>query len=315
MGKRGKSLKLKKRPDEIVIPNDILELVGRKRFVDDLGGKLENDSIEKSCEHNIEKRIEQAKKYIGIKREIMNPQKHQLVADSISACVIIGLVGGNNPRQDALRGIVKGAKGSARTNYQFVRNFIRRNIAGLLEAKSHSLAQFNELFPPNVREELRKGYAKRIIEKTKLFLKEEWPAIAIQIGTSAAGGAITLRLKAWLSKGEFTHFEEVFPALAALENKDHNVKIGIMVGKPSRYRKIARDIRKKAPTMALSHLKTKVFRYYIFPTEYLLMIAGRLGQFLVFWGSTNRQKLNITKLLKEDWTKAWEKGTIAISEE
>ena len=73
-----------------------------------------------------------------------------------------------------------------------------------------------------------------------------------------------------LTKGEFTHFEEVSPVLAKLAKKGKDFRIGIIVCKDDRFNYIDSRIQKEAPKIARLKKDFKLFRYYVFPAEYIL---------------------------------------------
>ncbi len=112
----------KKRDDKLVIKKDLLYILGEEKY----------DKYVENAQ-NIEQLIEEAQNYLYPKKNLflLSPYKHQKVADSIAAYVIITLIECEEKRREYLVDMIKNAKAIARTNYQFVRTFLRKNFAVL----------------------------------------------------------------------------------------------------------------------------------------------------------------------------------------
>ena len=279
-----------KREDALVIPEDLMPILGEKKY-QKYGTKDEE----------VRREIRQASEYLygGERLGVVDPRKHQRVADSICACTIVGLVEKGSSRERYLLEMVRDAKCCVRTNYQFVRTFLRRNLSAFLRVKKVDLAEFTEVFPPNIREELARMNVTELTKELSDWLKRN-PALllrAIEAGATIAG------LIVCLCKGEFTHFDEIFDVLDALSKK--GVNVGIVVSNEERYDYIADSIRRAGSKVVSKHLKSEVFRYYVFPREYILLISGAPKQFLICWGKTRRSTTNGARALAmHDWNAA-----------
>ena len=283
--------KRNKREDALVIVKDLRWILGAKNY----------RTYVIPHRRDTAELLTQAKVYItGQKSTVLiEPTNHQRVADSIAACAIVRLVEPNKKRQRYLLEMIKDAEGCARTNYQFVRVFLRRNLAALARAAGLSLSDFPELFPPGADQmkAFRSGWTGRIFKRTWSALKTAGQtAGTVKNLTYAASGLWRLIT---LCKGEFTHFEEVFPLLAALAQKGTTFGIGLMVCKPDRFEYINSQARENG--IDCEPMAKKVFRYYVFPKEYILMVAGEPKQFLIFWGKTGSDNSGARGLARYDW--------------
>ncbi len=140
-----------KREDTLVILDDLRWILGRDRYADLVAPR----------EQDADKAILQANTYMRLGREarLLDPDEHQKMADSIATCAIATLAEEDAARRLLLHEMVKESEGCARTNYQFVRVFLRRNLAGLLKASGLDPAdpEFAEMFSAEVLEELKHG--------------------------------------------------------------------------------------------------------------------------------------------------------------
>ena len=208
--------------------------------------------------------------------------------------------------------MIKEAEGCARTNYQFVRMFLRRNLAALAKSAGLALPDFPELFPPGSDKDkaLRSGWTGRVFKDTCSALQKAGKTAGTAKNlTWAASGLFKLIT---LFKGEFTHFEEVFPILAALAQKGTTFGLGIMVCEPDRFAYIKSQVRDKG--IDCEPMAKKVFRYYVFPKEYILMVAGEPKQFLIFWGRTGSENSGARGLARHDWKSPKRKHDVVLSD-
>lgn len=276
-----------RREDTLVILDDLRWILGPKRY-DEFVGPRQEDAVEAILAANTYMRL-------GQKAKLLDPNKHQKLADSIGACAIATLIEQDVARRTLLHQMIKESEGCVRTNYQFVRICLRRNLAGLLKASGldPSEPEFAEMFSAEVLEELKRGRAAQIIKLTKRRLKQAAPIVfeAVKLIQFFTG----------LAKGEFTHFEEVFPVLTKLAEKGRNFRIGIIVCNDDRFNYIDSRIRKEAPMIVRAKKDFKLLRYYVFPAEYILLVSGEPKQFLIFWGKTKPKESAAVKLANYDW--------------
>lgn len=321
-----------KRLDEIVIPEDIRNMLGDEKFIQ-AGGKLTKTNrkppvITANCTIYLKNKINLNKGLLPKKlsSKILDPDKHQHVADMLIGCTVVDMwesmclktekVPDITKRTDALKALIINSKGSAHTNYQFVRSFTRRNLAALLKANKIDLSKFRKLFPPDVIRDLKKGHAHKVCEWTaSLIKKNATPFIISMAGSLAAMGIRNILTCGNLFKGEFTHYEELAPVILALQEKGINFRIGVVVCKPDRFEYIEHKLKSESKTVAVAHIDSKIFRYYIFPREYIIMIPGPGKQFTIFWGDTQKQKIKTNRLLVCDWNAAARDGVITIVDE
>lgn len=239
-----------KREDTLVILDDLRWILGPKRY-DGFVGPTQEDAVEAILAAN-------TYMHLGRKIKLLDPNKHQKLADSIGACAIATLIEQDVARRRLIHQMIKESEGCVRTNYQFVRICLRRNLAGLLKASGldPSNPEFAEMFPAEVLEELKRGRAAQIIRITKRRLKQAAPIV----GEIAK---VLIPFFIGLAKGEFTHFEEVFPVLTKLAEKGRNFRIGIIVCNDDRFSYISERIRKEAPNIVPAKKGFKLLRYYV----------------------------------------------------
>ncbi|MFC1677634.1 hypothetical protein ACFL3G_11315 [Planctomycetota bacterium] len=289
----------KKRADELVILDDLRAVLGQNKFDKYVVPKID---IASQC-------LGTARRFICADRidiGTLGPEEHQHLADSVSACIIASLVEPDVNRAAAIQQMIKESEGCARTNYQFVRSFLRRNLAGLLKAHNLDPASFPSLFPNDVLVGLSKGWAAKVAKDIRVFCKKAKPVADILTTAWNICQALTL------GKGEFTHFEEVFPVLKALSKKGDRLRLGIIVCKDDRYKYIDERVWLEAKSIACQKMMFEVFRYYVFPTEYILMISGDPGQFLIFWGRTVPNTSGAARLAAHDWDGALVDGDVVM---
>lgn len=98
----------------------------------------------------------------------------------------------------------------------------------------------------------------------------------------------------------------------ALSEKGDRFRTGIIVGKEDRYKYIDERVWQDAKSVVCQKMSFEVIRYYVLPTEYILMISGEPGQFLIFWGQTIPEKGGAALLAALDWNGAVIDGDVAI---
>jgi len=288
-----------KRPDELVILYDLRAILGQSKF-----------------EKHVASREEEASEYLATARRFVcgsrtdlgtiPPKEHQHLADSISACTVASLVESKADRAAAIQQMIKESEGCARTNYQFVRSFLRCNLAGLLKAHDLEPASFPTLFPKDVLVGLDTGWVAKVAKGIRAFYIKAKPVTDIVTNVWSICQALTL------GKGEFTHFEEVFPVLKALSEKSNRFRVGVIVCKDGRHKYIDERVWQEARSIVCQKMNFEVFRYYVFPTEYILMVSGDPGQFLVFWGHTVPKTSGAAHLAAHDWQGALVEGDVAV---
>ena len=163
---------------------------------------------------------------------------------------------------------------------------------------------------------IRKELEKNTIKDAYTFLIDTLKKHIVLIRT--IGTVATIIRVVQMFKGEFTHFDEIFPIIDRLAK--HGVNIGMIVSDEERFKYIHDTIEKKSSKANSKHKKTEVIRYYVFPQEYILILTGELmrsgdkpvekGQFLIFWGKTKSPKKGAGALANLDWNEA----KVAISE-
>jgi len=307
-----------KRPDELVIPEDVHSWLGDKRFRNDIGGKINKDgSIAEITYRKIKGVIDENLKLLRNKlgNELIDfpyPNIHQFYSDIIIATTIIKLVkenqkknGGNDKnrkiaQQNSLVELVLNSDGSSRTNYQFVRNFIRRNMAGILKTYKLKLDKYHDLYPRHIINCLHKESNKKTIKKV--------------VGKFITPKSIydLLTIISFFRKGEFTHFNELYPVLEDLNGKKgFDARIGVVVSNKERYDYIKGKLNEKA-NIQCKNVPSKIIRYYVFPNEYLIMISGEPKQFMVFWGKTSNEIAPISCLVECDWMPLGQESSVAF---
>lgn len=294
-----------KREDALVVVDDLLPILGRTKF----------EKLVEPDRDMAERYIRKAQQYIcGGRKDIplLPREEHQKVADAVCVCAIASLVEQDAQRVSYLYQMVKESEGCARTNYQFVRFFLRRNLAALLKAHDLDPAVFPEMYGPDVLENLQKGRAQQIIEQTRRWIDRADPLV--DVGKKVWNILVPLCQLLTFAKGEFTHFEEVFPVLAALSEQGDKVKLGIMVCKEGRFDYIRQTVERDAPSILCRKADFQIFRYYVFPAEYILMVSGDPRQFLIFWGKTIPEKCGAVRLATHDWKGAMVDGDLAMAD-
>ncbi|GEM_PF-6888016 len=291
-----------RREDSLVVLDDLLPILGREKFEQFVQSNHEHAQV---CLNKAYDYIRASQRGVGI----VDPEEHQRVADSISACAIALLVEDDPHRRGYLHQMIKDSEGCARTNYQFVRIFLRRNFAGLLDAHGLSLADFPTMFPADVIDVLQEGQSKKIIAATKNWIIRHKKPIVGTLNVLAS-----LCRLVTMGKGEFTHFEEVFPVLQALSKAGLKLKLGVLVCEGDRFNYINEKLGQEAPNILCRKKDFKVFRYYVFPAEYILLLSGDPKQFLIFWGRTKPNKSAAALLSGYDWKTMIEENQIVIAD-
>jgi hypothetical protein len=311
------------RPDELVIPDDILNVLPdklvkslfqtEKRAREELDGGL----IAKArCQYKEHCQIPQEQKIIPTLKD------HQLTTDKLIALAVLPQAIPQPERRGLLAKIILEADQSTRGSYQFIREFLRRNLATMLHQRRLSLNVARKLFPPEVCKAYELGGFAKVSRKLRnacVSVKSEFvKGFARGAGfvgaTAVAPYAIDAAQLAWqwfCSKGEFTHFDEVFPALKAIADYDGKTGIAIGVGCKDRFEEIDKHIQQHADQIHRKQLNTKAFRYYFLPDEYVVLM-GVEGSFVAFRGNTDKVADSTAQLIQLDFGDG--RRPVAISE-
>ncbi len=302
------------RPDELVIPKDVMRALP-KGLTERLFGKdkVKAERVLIPLISNARNMFKEYLEYETHLKYVPNIDEHQWATDKVIALAVLQKAIPEADRNRLLAELILNAVQTNRGSYQFIREFLRINLAPMMHQRSISLCEAPELYPPNIRQfyevDGQANCASKAINiaiplATTGFLIGMAKGIGSAIGEDIQKSLKEITNLLWqffCQKGEFTHFYEVFPALKAINEADRAAAIAIAVGRKERFKEIDKHIRKHSPGIHRKCLpNTKAFRYYILPDQYLVLMGGS-GQFVTFRGYTVQVSDSITNLIGIDF--------------
>lgn len=291
------------RPDALVIPDDVLRVmqVPRAEWTTELKTRIQD------C-------IDEAKAFL-FPSECLEAAPlvfHQQVTDRVIALAVVLASTEDKRRRKLLGKVIKNSQISARTNYQFVRHFIRRGLYPILRENNIPVPEgwnmtinvkgdlnISITLPPaqapkdkNRSDSIPGRIADNIItglgtELGKLIIK----AMLAYLLLEAAGVPVTETARKLLSlliaKGEFEHYDEIKDVLKAIKDADPSGKkydLGVLKGTETGWEYVRKGLEFRGiPCITWSPDAPRV-RYYAFPVTHMLLFALGDEQFLAFSG-------------------------------
>jgi len=329
--KRKKSM----RADALVIPEDVLRAMRVPKDKDT--GEWAEEYKDKAQEC-----IDRAKSDLYPEEHVESVPLalHQYVADSVVVLACVYYHTTDSKRIHLLSEIIRHSQISARTNYQFIRHYIRRNIAPILEElgievpgewgtslckalnseapllhdthpERHAKQETVEVpFGTRLKKAAMDGSLKGIEKGFEGLTK--WSVTAGPLLAASALYALwemhpqIYRLVGdflGIGKGEFEHYDEIKEVLAKIEVVDPNGKrldIRVLKGRDQGWDYVSTGLNLRGIRCVAWDPESPKVRYYVFPRSHLLLLALGEGQFIAFAGGDPRAVAASKQLFEYD---------------